>query len=44
LVQCLAQRGLALKWCPIIGDDPALIIETLRQTYITDDIVFGFGG
>jgi molybdopterin-biosynthesis enzyme MoeA-like protein len=43
-VETLAQRGLELKWCRIIGDDPALIIETLRQTYASGDIVFSFGG
>ncbi|HQS57759.1 MAG: competence/damage-inducible protein A [Gallionellales bacterium 35-53-114] len=43
-VETLAKRGLALNWCRIIGDDPALIIETLRQTYAGNDIVFCFGG
>lgn len=44
IIETLAQRGLELKWCRIIGDDPALIIETLRQTYACSDIVFSFGG
>jgi molybdopterin-biosynthesis enzyme MoeA-like protein len=44
VVAALAQRGLELKWCRIIGDDPALIIDTLRQTYASGDIVFCFGG
>ena len=43
-VKTLAQRGLELKWCRIIGDDPAFIIDTLRQTYASGDIVFSFGG
>ena len=43
-IETLAQRGLELKWCRIIGDDPALIIDTLRQTYTSGDIVFSFGG
>ena len=43
-VQALATRGLELKWCRIIGDDPALIIDTLQQTYASGDIVFCFGG
>lgn len=43
-VAALAARGLELKWTRIIGDDPALIVETLRQTLATDDIVFCFGG
>ncbi len=44
VVETLAQRGLELKWCRIIGDDPALIVATLRQTLAQDDIVFSFGG
>ena len=44
VIETLAQRGLELKWCRIIGDDPALIVETLRQTLPQDDIVFCFGG
>ena len=44
VIATLAQRGLELKWCRIIGDDPALIVETLRQTLAGDDIVFCFGG
>lgn len=44
VIAALAQRGLELKWCRIIGDDPALIVETLRQTLPLDDIVFCFGG
>lgn len=44
VVEALAQRGLELKWCRIIGDDPALIVETLRQTLVREDIVFCFGG
>jgi molybdopterin-biosynthesis enzyme MoeA-like protein len=44
VIETLAQRGLELKWCRIIGDDPALIVETLRQTYAGGDIVFCFGG
>ncbi|MDD5330032.1 MAG: molybdopterin-binding protein [Sulfuricella sp.] len=44
VVAALAARGLELKWARIIGDDPALIVETLRQTFARDDIVFCFGG
>ena len=44
IIETLAQRGLELKWCRIIGDDPALIVATLRQTLPQDDIVFCFGG
>ena len=40
----LSERGLELAWCRIIGDDPGLIVETLRQTMMSDDVVFCFGG
>lgn len=44
VIETLAQRGLELKWCRIIGDDPELIVATLRQTLAQNDIVFNFGG
>ena len=44
IIQVLAERGLELAWCRIIGDVPDLIVETLRQTMANDDIVFCFGG
>jgi len=44
VIQVLAVRGLELAWCRIIGDDPGLIVETLRQSMASDDIVFCFGG
>jgi molybdopterin-biosynthesis enzyme MoeA-like protein len=43
-IHLLAERGLELGWCRIIGDDPELIVETLRQTMASDDAVFCFGG
>ena len=43
-IRILAERGLELGWCRIIGDDPNLIVETLRQTMAGDDAVFCFGG
>lgn len=44
IVHVLAARGLELGWCRIIGDDPGLIVATLRQTMAGDDVVFCFGG
>jgi len=44
IIHILAQRGLELGWCRIIGDDPELIVETLRQTTVGNDVVFCFGG
>ncbi len=43
-IAILAERGLELGWCRIIGDDPELIVETLRHTMAGDDVVFCFGG
>lgn len=44
VIATLARRGLELKWCRIIGDDPVQITQTLQQTYASGDIVFCFGG
>lgn len=44
MIEALAKRGLELKWCRIIGDDPDIIVETLLQTYASGSIVFCFGG
>jgi molybdopterin-biosynthesis enzyme MoeA-like protein len=43
-VETLAKRGLGLKWCRIVGDDPDFIVATLRETFAGGDIVFSFGG
>lgn len=43
-VETLAKRGLELKWCRIVGDDPDFIVATLRETYAGGDVVFSFGG
>ena len=43
-VESLAQRGLGLKWCRIVGDDPDFIVATLCETYASGDLVFSFGG
>lgn len=44
LIRVLARRDLELGWCRIIGDDPALIVASLRQTMADDNVVFCFGG
>lgn len=43
-IQILAQRGWQLAWSKIIGDEPSLITNTLRQSMASDDVVFCFGG
>src|SRR3569832_2391626 len=40
----LRERGMELSWCRIIGDEPALIEDSLRQTMASPDIVFCYGG
>jgi molybdopterin-biosynthesis enzyme MoeA-like protein len=40
----LAARGLYLDWVLYMGDNRARLIEALRRSLATDDIVFSFGG
>lgn len=44
LIELLAARGLKLSWARYAGDDRPRLIETLRQTFATGDVVFSFGG
>ena len=44
LIRLLAERGLSLGWCRVIGDKAPLIVTTLRETMATDDVVFCCGG
>lgn len=44
MVRLLGDRGLTLAWSLTIGDDEALISDTLRRTFTGSDIVFSFGG
>lgn len=43
-VELLTRHGLQLGWAHYLGDDPARITATLKQTLASDDIVFCFGG
>lgn len=43
-IEMLRERGMELSWCRIVGDDPALIVATLRQTLASPDLVFSCGG
>lgn len=43
-IEMLRERGMELSWCRIVGDDPALIVATLRQTMASPDLVFSCGG
>lgn len=44
LIEILSARGLKLAWARYIGDDRPKLVEALRQTFATGDVVFSFGG
>jgi molybdopterin-biosynthesis enzyme MoeA-like protein len=44
VIEFLKARGLELAWARYLGDDPALITATLKETFAGDAIVFSFGG
>ncbi len=44
LIELLAARGLKLGWARYVGDDRPRLIDTLRQSFATGDVVFSFGG
>ena len=44
VIGLLRARGMALSWCRIIGDVPELIVDTLRQSFTGEELVFCFGG
>lgn len=43
-IQLLQERGLSLSWVRIVGDNKAQLIDTFKQTFALDDVVFSFGG
>jgi CysZ protein len=44
IVDILAARGLKLDWALYAGDDRGRLVETLRRTLASGDIVFSCGG
>ena len=44
VIEALSKRGLQLMWARYQGDDPELIVETLRHAYTSGDVIFSFGG
>ena len=44
VVEMLTQRGLVLGWSRVIGDDSQLLIDTYRDTFAGNDLVFSTGG
>ena len=43
-IALLAARGFDLSWAQYLGDEPDLIVSTLRRTLAGDVVVFSFGG
>ncbi len=43
-IALLAARGFDLSWAQYLGDEPGMIVDTLRRTLAGDDVVFSFGG
>lgn len=44
LIGQLAERGLALSWVEIVGDDQNRLVGTLKRSLASDDVVFSYGG
>lgn len=44
LVDMLKKRGLTLDWAMYMGDNRARLVEALRRSFASNDIVFSFGG
>jgi len=44
LIELLGERGLKLSWVRYVGDHPALLTQTLKESLATGDVVFSFGG
>ena len=40
----LRPRGLALSWMRVVGDEQGLLVDTLKQTFASGDVVFSCGG
>jgi molybdopterin-biosynthesis enzyme MoeA-like protein len=44
VIETLSTRGLELAWCQYLGDNPDLITATLERTFMSNEVVFSFGG
>ena len=43
-IELLTERGLSLSWARYVGDDPEQIVQCLRETFTSGDVVFSTGG
>ncbi|GAB1392273.1 molybdopterin-binding protein [Rhodocyclaceae bacterium] len=44
LIELLGARGLHLSWVQYLGDERPRLIETLKRTLVSGDVVFSCGG
>lgn len=44
LIRKLTDRGLKLSWCRLLGDDRPLLVDELKRSFASGDIVFSCGG
>ena len=44
LIELLGTRGLQLNWATYIGDERPRLVEALRRSFASNDIVLAFGG
>lgn len=44
VIELLGTRGLKLAWARYVGDDGARLVDTLKGSFASGDIVFSFGG
>jgi molybdopterin-biosynthesis enzyme MoeA-like protein len=42
--ELLQPLGLSVNWVKIIGDEPRFLVQTLRESFSSDTVVFSFGG
>jgi molybdopterin biosynthesis enzyme MoaB len=40
MIELLSERGLSLSWARYLADDPEQIIDTLKQSFASGDVVF----
>ncbi len=43
-IEILKARGLQLAWAEYLGDTPARIVASFKRSFVSEDIVFSFGG
>ena len=44
VITLLQQRGMNLAWVRIVADNEAQLVQTFKDTFRSDEIVFSFGG